>query len=184
MSRTAKVLEHTPFPHWMKTLDGLEKKHGVFRVVRFAAASSTGFLVNEAIVVMGVLVLYRTIKVPSFSQSGLNILGLDALALGIGDTVAFVINERVTVKGLGEEKRKGRLRWSIRWSEYQLTSLLGNAMVVGIQLSLFATTSLSPVFGNVVGALVSYPVTYVVSMHYVWRVRAFNKEPPESDALD
>ena len=97
------------------------------------------------------------------------------LALGIGDTVAFLINERVTVNGIGEETRKGRLRWTVRWGEYQLTSLMGNVMIVAVQLGLLATISLSPVFGNVIGAVVSYPVTYVVSMHFVWGVRPFNE---------
>ena len=105
-------------------------------------ASGTGFLVNEAVVVLGVLVLYHSIRVPSFGSSSLSILELDVIALGIGDTVAFLINERVTVRGQGEERRKGRLHWSVRWGEYQLTSLLGNVMIVGVQLAFLARLSL------------------------------------------
>ncbi len=175
MAKSAEALQNTPTPNWWRTLDGLERRYGVFRVVRFAVASGTGFLVNEAVVVLGVLVLYHSIRVPSFGSSSLSILELDAIALGIGDTVAFLINERVTVRGQGEERRKGRLHWSVRWGEYQLTSLLGNVMIVGVQLAFLATLSLSPVFGNVIGAVVSYPVTYVVSMRYVWRVRPFGE---------
>jgi len=138
-------------------------------------ASGTGFLINEIILVLGVFAFYHTIRVPSFGEASLTILALDALALGVGDTVAFLINERVTVRGIGEERRKGRLHWTERWGEYQLTSLTGNVMIVVVQLSLLATIALSPVFGNVVGAIVSYPVTYVVSMRYVWRVRPFSE---------
>ncbi len=175
MVESAEALENAPAPHWWKTLDGLERRYGVFRVVRFALASGTGFLVNEAIVVLGIIAIYHAIRVPGFAGSSLTILGLDVLALGIGDTVAFLINERVTVNGIGEETRKGRLRWTVRWGEYQLTSLMGNVMIVAVQLGLLATISLSPVFGNVIGAVVSYPVTYVVSMHFVWGVRPFNE---------
>ena len=175
MAKTAEALQNTPAPHWLRTLNGLERRFGVFRVVRFAVASGTGFLVNEMVVVLGVVLLYHSIRVPSFSNSSLSILELDALALGIGDTVAFLINERVTVRGLGEERKKGRLHWSVRWGEYRLTALAGNLMIVVVQLTCLATISLSPVFGNMIGAVVSYPVTYVVSMRYVWRVKAFSE---------
>jgi putative flippase GtrA len=157
----------------MAVLDGLERRHGVVRAVRFALAGGVGFLVNEAVVVLGVLVLYGSIHVPSFATSSMAVVGLDALALGAGATVAFLINERVTVRGVGEESRKGRMLWSKRWGEYQLASLLGNATIIVVQLSLLAVIGLSPVFGSAVGAVVSYPLTYLVAMHYVWRVRPF-----------
>jgi putative flippase GtrA len=175
LAKSGETPEQTRPGSWQRTLDGLERRYGVFRVVRFAVASGTGFLVNEAVVVLGVVLLYNSFRVPSFGSSSLSILELDAVALGIGDTVAFLLNERVTVRGLGEERRKGRLHWSVRWGEYQLTSLLGNAMMVSIQLTLLATVSLSPVFGNIVGAVISYPVTYVATMRLVWRVRAFSE---------
>jgi putative flippase GtrA len=175
MVERAEVSKGGPAPHGWRTLYGLERRFGVFRIVKFAVATGTGFLINEAIVVLGVVALYHTIRVPSFGESSLTILGLDALALGVGDTVAFLINERVTVNGLDEEGRRGRHKWSVRWGEYQLTSLLGNAMIVVVQLALLATISLSPVFGNVMGAVVSYPVTYAVSMHFVWGVRPFRE---------
>jgi len=173
--QSAEVLEKAPSPHLRGTLDGLERRFGVFRMVKFAMATGTGFLVNEVILVLGVFAVYHTIAVPSIIDASLVILGLDALALGIGDTVAFVINERVTVKSQGEEGRSGRLNWFTRWCEYQLASLMGNLMIVGIQLALLATILLSPVFGNIVGAVVSYPITYAVSMHFVWGVHPFHE---------
>jgi hypothetical protein len=41
---------------------------------------------------------------------------------------------------------------------------------VVIQFILLATVALSPVYGSVVGAILSYPVTYAVSMVFVWRI--------------
>ena len=64
MVESAEALENAPAPHWWKTLDGLERRYGVFRVVRFALASGTGFLVNEAIVVLGIIAIYHAIRVP------------------------------------------------------------------------------------------------------------------------
>lgn len=50
----------------------------------------------------------------------------------------------------------------------ELASLLGNVLIVEVQLALLAAVSRSPVFGSIVEAVVSYPVTYAVSMHFVW----------------
>jgi putative flippase GtrA len=175
MVESAEVSKGTPASRGWYGLNDLERRYGVFRIIRFAMASGTGFLINEAILVLGVFTFYHTMRVPSFGEASLTILALDAVALGVGDTVAFLINERVTVKGVGEERRKGRLHWTERWGEYQLTSLMGNVMIVIVQLGLLAMISLSPVFGNIVGAVVSYPVTYVISMHFVWGVRPFHE---------
>jgi putative flippase GtrA len=141
-----------------------------FRIVRFAVASGIGFLIAEAIIVLGVFYFYRGATVPGLSHSSGTILGLDALALGTGVTVAFMINERVTVRGIGEERRRGRASWLVRLCRYQLASFLGNVIIVGVQFALLTTTSLSPDFGSIVGAVVSYPVTYTVSMRFVWKV--------------
>ena len=156
-----------------EALDSLGQKYGVSRIAKFGAVTGIGFLVAEVILVLGVIASYHTIEVPSLAYSSLTILGLDALAFGIGVTVAFMINERVTVKRQGQEGMKGRANWLARWCKYQLASLLGNVVTVGIQLALLATISLSPVLGNMVGAIVSYPMTYVVSMHFVWGVHPF-----------
>ena len=133
-------------------------------------ASGAGFLIAEGILVLGVVFFYNTTEVPSVAFSSPALLGLDALAFGVGATAAFIINERVTVRGRGEERRKGRANWLVRLCKYQLASLLGNVLIIGVQLALLATTSLSPVLGSIVGAIVSYPLTYIVSMRFVWRV--------------
>lgn len=137
-----------------------------FRIIKFAFATGLGFLIAEGVLVLGVFALYGDIEVPGLSSSP-TILGLDALALGIGSTAAFLVNERVTVK-----KRDSRTTasWLVRWGKYQLAKLLGNILIVVIQLALLATVSLSPIYGSIVGAILSYPITYAVAMVFVWRV--------------
>ena len=152
---------------------------GFFGLPNSRWPAAVGFLIAEVILVLGVLVFYHTTNVPSVAYSSLTILGLNALAFGIGVTVAFMINERVTVRGQAAEGRKeGRANWFKfrRWGKYQLASLLGNIVIVGVQLALLATISLSPVFGNIVGAIVSYPVTYFISMRFVWGVRPLGEK--------
>ena len=157
-------------PGESRKVDLPEMRRVAFRIVEFALASGFGFLIAEAIIVLGVITFYHAVTVPGLSYSSPTIIELDALALVTGVTVAFSINERVTVKGQGEERRKGRSNWFVRLLKYQLASLLGNLIIVGVQLALLATTSLSPVFGSVVGAVLSYPVTYAVSMRFVWKI--------------
>jgi len=147
-----------------------ERRPVLIRIVEFALASGLGFLVAEAILVVGVLSFYHSASVPSLAFSSPDLLGLDVVAFGTGVTAAFMINEKVTVKGKGEEKKRGTVNWFLRWGKYQLSSLLGNVLIVAVQLVLLSAISLSPVYGSVVGAIVTYPVTYVVSMHFVWRL--------------
>ena len=139
--------------------------YAFLRLAKFAVASALGFLVAEAIIFVGVLYLFHTAQVPSLDYSSPEIIGLDALAFGTGVTAAFLINERHTVPGAGRDAS-----WPARWGKYQLSSLLGNVLIVVVQLALLATVSLSPVFGSIVGAVVTYPVTYVVSMRFVWGI--------------
>jgi len=147
-----------------------EQRRAVFRAAKFALASALGFVVAEAILVVGVFFFYHSSTVPSLTSSSPTLLGLDVLAFGTGVTVAFVINERVTVRGEGEERVRGVGNWLLRWAKYQLASLLGNVLIVVVQFALLWMVSLSPVYGSVVGAVVTYPVTYLVSMRFVWRV--------------
>jgi len=163
---------------WKIALDSLSRKYGIFRVAKFAVASGIGFLIAEAILFLGILIFYHTTKVPSVAYSSPTILGLNALAFGVGVTMAFIINERLTVRRQVEEGRlrKGRANRFKRWGKYQLASLLGNIVIVGVQLTLLATLSLSPVFGNIIGAIVSYPVTYFFSMRFVWGVHLLGEK--------
>lgn len=140
----------------------------MFRAAKFAVASALGFLIAEGVLVLEVMQVYHTTSVPAITYTSPLLLGLDALALGVGVTAAFMVNERVTVKG--ERRGSGPRSWLVRWGKYQLASLLGNVLIVIVQLALLAMLSLSPVYGSVVGAVATYPVTYVASMRFVWMV--------------
>ena len=141
-------------------------RRAFLRVVKFAIATGFGFLVAEGVLVLGVFALYHNVGVPGLSDSP-TILGLDALSLGIGSTAAFIVNERATVTKL---ESRTNASWPVRWAKYQLAKLLGNILIVVIQLVLLAAVSLSPVYGSIVGAILSYPVTYAISMVFVWKI--------------
>lgn len=132
------------------------------RIGKFAFAVALGFVVTEGVLTAGIFALYRSPTAPRGS-SPLAILGLDIASFVCGVTVAFLLNERLTVAG----QRQGGM--AFRWARYQGTSLLGNAVIIVVQLALFTEFSLSPILGNVAGAVLSYPLTYAVSMRFVWR---------------
>ncbi len=150
---------------------GPRSRFAFLRAVKFAFATGSGFLIAEAILILGVFAFYHTTTVPGFSESP-TILGLDALAFGVGSTCAFLINERVTMKNPRFATRAG---WLERWARYQLAKLLGNVLIIVIQLALLAAFSLSPIYGSIVGAILSYPVTYAVAMVFVWRVHPYRE---------
>jgi putative flippase GtrA len=52
---------------------------------------------------------------------------------------------------------------------FEGVNAVGNAVVIVVQFALLAALSLSPLIGNVVGAIVSYPITYLISLRFVWK---------------
>ena len=149
----------------------LDKKYDVLRIAEFGVASGVGFLVVEVILAVGLVQFYHTVQIPSIAFSSPAILGLTALAFGTGTTFAFVVNEHVTFKDYAKSRQKLGANWLVRWSRYQLASLLGNVLIVIMQLALLATISLSPVVGNIIAAIATYPLAYFVSMHFVWGIK-------------
>jgi putative flippase GtrA len=141
----------------------------VVRIAKFGAASGIGFLVAEVLLILGATAYYHATAVSDPVQTAPVILALDVISFGTGVTVAFLINERVNVGGPDRKSTSGRADWFVRWGKFQAASLLGNVVIVGVQLVLLATTSLKPALGSVIGAIVSYPMTYAISMRFVWK---------------
>ena len=164
-----------------RTLVALARRYVDLRFVEFAMATGAGFMLNLAILALGVVALFHSIAVSPTVNPSPAILGLDVLALGTGDSLAFVMNEEVTVRGEIEEA-KGASQWLTRWGKYQLTAFMGNIIIALVQVSLLLAFGLTPAFGSIIGAAFSYPITYMVSMRFVWKVRAFRDIPNPLDA--
>src|SRR5487761_1654838 len=144
----------------------LDKRYsGLFR------AGIIGFLVAEAIITFGVLVLYGNANVPGATYSSLTLLELNIIAFAIGVTVGFFVNEHITVRNQREQRsRKGKRSVIGRLLEFQGVYAAGNVITIGVQLALLAAITLSPVLGNIVGAIVAFPLSYFISMRYVWKI--------------
>ena len=139
---------------------------GLFKILTFGFSSGIGFLVAETILTIGVLLIFGSIKVKTDVYASPVLLGLDILALCIGVTVSFFINQT-----------------SFKWASlinpslalfkrlliFQLVSVGGSVIIIVVQLLLLKELSIAPSIGNVIGIIVTFPPTYLFSMRYVWK---------------
>jgi len=153
----------------MSGLARLADRYGVLRAVKFGVAGIVGFAVAEAIIVAGLFLTNGTLEVPSGYSSSPSLLAVDIVAFVIGVTVGFFVNERTTVKD-APSRESGGGGTAVRLAKYQGVYVLGNAITIGTQLVLLAAFALSPAIGVLAGAVVAYPVSYVISMRFVWKV--------------
>ncbi|MDA4117987.1 MAG: lysylphosphatidylglycerol synthase domain-containing protein [Thaumarchaeota archaeon] len=144
-------------------------KYGVVKKLRFAIAGAAGFGVTELVLTSGLIFFYGKLSLPHASFASPALLGLDVLSLLIGVSVSFFINERITVRlpktVKGEEA--SRLK---RLLKFQAVSGGGNVGIIVVQLVLLATLEVSPLLGSVIGAIVTYPIVYFISIKYVWKL--------------
>ncbi len=149
----------------------------LFHAAKYGICLATGFLVTEAILTGGIFAVYHSVSVSSTNSLSPTLLELNALAFGIGVTVSFFLNERFTMRD-NFDRRPGARNTLIRLVKFQLVSLAGNLVTVGVQLLLLGVFSVPPTFGNIVGAIVAFPVSYFVSMRIVWKISGLS--PPRA----
>jgi putative flippase GtrA len=152
----------------MERVRELERKYHFFRLAQFGIAGIVGFLVLEAVLVVGLYTIYGNANIPSNFASSPGLLSLDILASVIGVVVGFFVNERTTVRGAGA-RGKGWKNTLVRLGKFEGVYAFGSAITIAVQLSLLAWLALSPAVGNIVGAVVAYPASYFISMRFVWR---------------
>jgi putative flippase GtrA len=150
-----------------KDVKNLETKYPIVRTFRFAIAGALGFGVTEAVLTMGLLLIYGKLTVPHANYSSIELLSLDVLSLVAGVSVSFFINERITVN-VQEVATESRSRLG-RFLKFQAVSGVGNTGIVVVQLLLLSALAISPLLGTVVGAVVTYPIVYFISIKYVWK---------------
>jgi putative flippase GtrA len=140
----------------------------LFKIVTFGISSGLGFLVAEAILTIGVLLIFGNIKVKTAVYASPILLALDIFALTVGVTVSFFINQ---TSFQWAELVDPSFALFTRWLKFQLVSWGGNALIILVQLLLLREFSVAPSVGNIIGALLTFPITYLFSMRYVWKIR-------------
>lgn len=142
------------------------RNKGLFKIGTFGISSGIGFLAAEIILTIGVVIIFGSIKVKTDLYTSPILLALDIFALCIGVTVSFFINQ--TSFKWAELIDPAHALFS-RLLRFQLVSWGGNALIIGVQLLLLREFSISPSVGNIIGALVTFPLAYLFSMRYVWK---------------
>lgn len=146
----------------------LETKYPAVKRFRFAVAGALGFGVTELVLTLGLLLLYGKFGVPRASFSSPELLGLDVLSLVVGVSASFYVNERITVHiGKGQENAQGT-RFA-RFVKFHAVSGVGNIGIIVVQLLLLTALNLTPLLGTIIGAVVTYPIVYFISIKYVWK---------------
>jgi hypothetical protein len=88
----------------------------------------------------------------------------------LGVALSFFLNERFTVHHhIKQHKDGGLSSRPVRLLKFEGVNAMGNGAIIAVQFVLLSTLSVTPEIGNVVGAIVSYPITYLISMHFVWK---------------
>lgn len=117
---------------------------------------------------LGVLFIFGSINVktaaPLYASPAL--LALDIFSLAVGVTVSFFINQ---TSFKWAELIDSSLALYTRLLKFQLVSWGGNVLIIGVQLLLLREFSISPSVGDIVGAIVAFPLAYLFSMRYVWK---------------
>jgi len=151
-----------------KVISKLGGRKGLFKTFRFALAGALGFLVTEIVLATGLLLFYGklTFEVTSFSSSSL--LWLDILAFIAGVTASFLINERLIISTPSIDKRDSAKKL-IRFLKFQAVSGLGTAGIIATQLVLLVILEVSPLVGTFIGAVVTFPIIYLISLNNVWQ---------------
>ncbi len=86
----------------------------------------------------------------------------------------FFLNEHWTVRNEGEHGG-GYRGLIIRMLLFQVIYALGSAVGILVQLFLYYTFGINPVIANIGGALAAYPMNYVISLLYVWRIKVWRQ---------
>lgn len=130
------------------------------RFTLFAGFGLVAFLVSEAIIALGYAAFGRHL-----------IVGVEVFAAFASVTVGFILNEKVTMRGVGVHGG-GVVGLLSRLAKYQMVYALGNAISIALQLLLLYAFGVSPSLGNILGSAVALPVNYLMSSRVVWGVRA------------
>ena len=58
----------------------------------------------------------------------------------------------------------------VRVGKFEAVSALGNVVVIVVQLALLSILGVSPAIGNLVGGVVAFPVSHLISIRVVWKL--------------
>lgn len=138
----------------------------IIRVAKFSTVGIFTFGIEETVIGLGYTFLGPAYLIP-----------VNVLSILLSVTASFLLNENWTVRHEGYHGGYFvGLAW--RWLKFQGVYVVGSAVGVIVQLTIYHTYGLHPVLANMVGALAGYPINYFSTMFFVWKIRFWR--PPQS----
>lgn len=135
----------------------------IIRGTKFSFVSVSSFGVEEAILAGGL-----------FFFGVYYIIPVNVAAVFFSVAFDFMLNEHWTVRHEGYHG--GGLRGLIfRLFRHEMVYAAGSAVGIIVQLLIFYYFGINPVLANIGGALVAYPMNYVISMFIVWKIRVWRQ---------
>lgn len=135
----------------------------IIRGSKFSTVSIISFGLEEAILAWGL-----------FAFGVYYIIPINVAAVFFSVAFGFLANEWWTVRNEGNHggERVGLL---IRLIKFELIYAAGSAVGIIVQLLIYYNFGINPVIANIGGALAAYPLNYVISLLYVWRIRVWRQ---------
>jgi putative flippase GtrA len=151
-------------------INRLEHRYArAFQAAKLATGSGIGFLDSEIVLALGTYLLYGKLSASPNAFYSLNFLFLNIAAFVIGVSVAFFVSDALILQN-PLRRRTGIRKTLEKLGKFQLIFLVGNLMMITAEILLLKELALPPVLGMIIGALVSFPISYYFSMHFVWQV--------------
>lgn len=133
----------------------------LIRGSKYSAVSIASFGVEEGILAGGLYGLGFQYIIP-----------VNIAAVFFSVAFGFLANEWWTVRHEGYHG--GETRGLImRLLKFEVVYALGSAIGIVVQLLIYYDFGINPVIANIAGALAAYPVNYVISLLYVWKIRVW-----------
>lgn len=128
---------------------------------KFSLVSVFTFGIEELVLGGGILLLGTTYLIP-----------INIAAVFTSVAVGFILNEYWTVR---HEGFHGGMILGLIWRlfKFEVVYAAGSALGILVQLLIYHHYGLHPVLSNIIGALAAYPLNYVTSMLYVWKIRVW-----------
>ena len=150
-----------------KEVTKFETRYPVVKTFRFAIAGALGFGVTEVVLTIGPPPHLREAE-RSSREFFLGRTPQPGCPVARDRRLRFLPHQR-TDNG----QRPGscdRVEEQVsRFLKFQAVSGVGNTGIVVVQLLLLSALEVSPLLGTVVGAVVTYPIVYFISIKYVWK---------------
>ncbi len=102
------------------------------------------------------------------------IIPVNVAAVFFSVAFAFFANEYWTVRREGDHSGQRR-GLTVRLLKFEVVYAAGSAVGILVQLFIYYRFGINPVISNIGGALAAYPMNYLTSLLYVWRIRAWKE---------